>query len=409
MQENSKVILVIDWSNLMFRSLYMHQLFGNATSSYEQMEDLKSFTNKFAIDVCSIINMFRPNNIIIATDSQHVWRKDIDEDYKDGRTKDPNINWENIYKCSDDLQAILSKHGMNVAKVDRAEADDIMTMVKEVVMDDYPNYNIIIVSADADIRQLISFNKDTHQYCVVYNTTGRGKNSKRRMYVTQEFKDWIEEPDKCDVFFQGYEPSKHYMTETLTNNPVIELFVENPNNVILGKIMCGDDGDNVKSFYGFYKNGRWVRITPSKSTKILELLGATDVHSLLESAPKMKEVFEKVCKKPIDDCDFNERLHHQRLMMELNSELFPKWIQQYTETIDYMIRNNSVNMFQNLRAQELLKGSSYAEYNKPKSIAADVFNDIEKRSGKTIKRTKSNEVPNINASSSDIINTLFDF
>ena len=72
MQENSKVILVIDWSNLMFRSLYMHQLFGNATSSYEQMEDLKSFTNKFAIDVCSIINMFRPNNIIIATDSQHV-------------------------------------------------------------------------------------------------------------------------------------------------------------------------------------------------------------------------------------------------------------------------------------------------------------------------------------------------
>ena len=66
-------------------------------------------------------------------------------------------------------------------------------------------------------------------------------------------------------------------------------------------------------------------------------------------------------------------------------------------------------MFQNLRAQELLKGSSYAEYNKPKSIAADVFNDIEKRSGKTIKRTKYNEVPNINASSSDIINTLFDF
>ena len=53
----------------------------------------------------------------------------VDMTNKDGRTKDPNINWENIYKCSDDLQAILSKHGMNVAKVDRAEADDIMTMV----------------------------------------------------------------------------------------------------------------------------------------------------------------------------------------------------------------------------------------------------------------------------------------
>ena len=152
---NSKVLLVIDWSNIMFRSLFMHQLFGGtATGTYERIEDLQSFTNKFAIDVCSIVNMFKPNNVIIATDSQHAWRKDVlpgEDGYKSNREKDPKINWENIYKCSDDLQEILHKKGMNIANVDHAEADDIIALVKEVVYEKYPDYNIIIVSADADI------------------------------------------------------------------------------------------------------------------------------------------------------------------------------------------------------------------------------------------------------------------
>jgi hypothetical protein len=33
------------------------------------MEELRSFMYKFTTDVCSIINIFRPANIIIATDA----------------------------------------------------------------------------------------------------------------------------------------------------------------------------------------------------------------------------------------------------------------------------------------------------------------------------------------------------
>ena len=382
---NSKVLLVIDWSNIMFRSLFMHQLFGGtATGTYDRIEDLQSFTNKFAIDVCSIVNMFKPNNVIIATDSQHAWRKDVlpgEDGYKSNREKDPKINWENIYKCSDDLQEILHKKGMNIANVDHAEADDIIALVKEVVYEKYPDYNIIIVSADADIRQLISFNKDTKQYCVVYNTTGRGKNSKRRMYVTEDFKEWVESPDQCDIFFVGYDSKKQYIKDLLQTNQIIELYVDNPNDVVLNKILCGDDGDSVPSFYGYYKNGKYVRITPAKAKKIIDYTEADSVKKLVESVNKFPAIFEKICKKTVDDIDFSERLHRQRVLVELNSNLFPPHIREYKESIDYMIRNTSFTVFQGLRAQEFLKGTEYENASQKKALDADVIRDFTKNIG----------------------------
>jgi hypothetical protein len=41
---------------------------------------------------------------------------------------------------------------LHVAQVEHCEADDIVALCKEVVFEKYHNYNIIIVSADADLR-----------------------------------------------------------------------------------------------------------------------------------------------------------------------------------------------------------------------------------------------------------------
>lgn len=386
---NTKNLLVIDWSNIMFRSLFMHKLFGGS-ASYDRIEDMRSFIHKFAVDVCAIVNMFKPNKVIIATDGKNAWRKDVYADYKSGREKDPNVNWDNIYKCSDDLRRLLKNVGMNIAEVDRAEADDIVALIKETVFEKYPDYNIIVVSADADIRQLIDFNKETSQYCVVYNTTGRGKNSSRRMYVTQEFKDWVESPDECDIFFESFDQAKNYMTELLRMNTIIELFVDDPNEVVLNKILCGDDGDNVPSFYGFYKNGKYVRVTPSKSKKILELSQSNNVSSLCESlkSGKLPGIFEKVCKKTFDDINFNDRMKRQRTLVELNSSLFPKNIRDYKETIDYMLRNGHMGVFSGLKADELFKGTEYEGADKKKALTADVFKDLEKKIN-AAKKTKT--------------------
>ncbi len=41
---------------------------------------------------------------------------------------------------------------MHTGIIDHCEADDIAAMCKETVFEKYPDYNIIIVSADADMN-----------------------------------------------------------------------------------------------------------------------------------------------------------------------------------------------------------------------------------------------------------------
>lgn len=377
--ESKKILLVLDWSNLLFRSLFMNSLFSQV-NGYNRIEDIRSFMYKFTTDVCSILNIFRPTNVIIATDAQHAWRKDIYADYKSNRKKSESINWDNIFKCSDDLQDILRKQGMHPAKVEHCEADDIAAMCKELLFEKYHDYNMIIVSADADIRQLIDFNPITNQYCIVYNTTGKGKGSKRNLYVPEEFKKWYDSTDNSfDIFFENEDLSKHYVKDLLHANSVMEMTVENPNDVVLSKIFCGDDGDCVPSFYNWYKNGKNTRITPAKAKKIRESLGINTVQDLLDSEHKLKPVFEKTCSiDDINDIDFSDRLNRQRVLVELNSKLFPETIQDYKESLDYMLKDVPPMGFWNVKSQTLLAGTQYEGYDKKKVLEAEIFKGMEK-------------------------------
>ena len=382
--ESKKVLLVLDWSNLLFRSLFMNSLYGQV-NGYNRIEDVRSFMYKFTTDVCSILNIFKPTNVIIATDSQHACRKDVlpgddlNPGYKSNRKKSESINWDNIFQCSDDLLKILSKNSMHVAKVEHCEADDIAAMCKEIVFEKYTNYNVIIVSADADIRQLIDFNPITHQYCIVYNTTGKGKGSKRHIYVPESFETWYNTADSnFDIFFENEDMSKTYIKQLLQANTIMELSVQNPNDVVLDKIFCGDDGDCVPSFYNWYKDGRKVRITPGKEKKVREIIGINTVQDLVDSEYKLKPVFEKVCKRDINDIDFSERLMRQRVLVELNSKLFPEYIQDYKESLDYMIGDIPSESFWNLKSQVLLKDTQYEGYDKKKAIEAEIFKGMDK-------------------------------
>lgn len=384
--QNKKVLLVLDWSNLMFRSLFMNGLYGNV-SGYDRIEDVRSFMYKFTMDVCSIVNIFKPTNIIIASDSQHPWRKDIlpgdnvIPGYKSNRKKADNINWANIYKCSDDLQVILQKYSMHTGIIDHCEADDIAAMCKELVFEKYPDYNIIIVSADADIRQLIEFNPVTNQYCIVYNTTGKGKGSKRKLYVTEDFYKWYNTADSSnfDIFFENEDLSKQYVKNLLQANPMMELTIDDPNEILLNKIFCGDDGDCVPSFYNWYNNGKSMRITPGRTKKIRELLGIHKLNDLINSSNMLKPIFEKVCKiSDINDIDFNDRLTRQRILVELNSKLFPGDISAYKDTLDYMISDTPNITYSNLKVQAVLEGTQYEGYNKKKVLEAEVFKGMDK-------------------------------
>ena len=203
--KTNKTILCLDWSNILFRSLFINQLYGTKMT-YDNIEDCQSFIYKFATDVCSIINIFKPNNVILLTDSQHAWRKDVlpgEDGYKSNRQKQEGVNWDNIFKCSDDLKQLFKNAGCHVAEYEHSEADDMAALCKEVIFEKYHDYNLIIVSADADLRQLIDFDPLTNQYCAVYNTIVKGKTGKRFLYITQEMQIEILKRDKLDYVFQS--------------------------------------------------------------------------------------------------------------------------------------------------------------------------------------------------------------
>lgn len=407
-KQKGETVLVLDFANIFFRAYHMSLVVNPNVGDYTREEDLVAFGYKLMTDFVYIYNIFKPKHLVIAMDGKNAWRKSIlPEEYKALRVKDENVNWEMLYAVSDDIQNILKKKlGAVLATRDHAEGDDIMCMIKECLWNQPDAMNIIIISSDADLRQLIGFNKNTSQYCIVYNPIARPKTKKRRLYVTKDFKDWLDD-DQVDIFFSNFDPIKNAVTMILQNNKQIELWIENPDDIVLSKIFCGDDSDQVPSFYSYYRNGKASRVTPSKYQKIVEMLNIKNVKMLCEQAPKLSEAIEKVCKVKPDDIDINERLLRQRKLVELNSELFPEKIREYKETLDYMLRNNiSRTNTLPLKAADLLVGTRYEDGNQKKTLEAEVFRDFDNLAGGAgIKASKQPSV--IDNEVLQELNTLF--
>ena len=385
---NKKVLLVLDWSNLMFRSLFMTHLFGQGIN-YNSKEDINAFVAKFTTDVLFLLKIFNPNNVILATDATHAWRKDIltgIDGYKSNRKKDDFYNWDNIFQASDDLQNIFKSKGITIAKVNHGEADDITALCKELIFEKYPDWNIIIVSADADIRQLIDFKEDTKQYCLVYNTIGKRKGGKRSLYVTKEFLNWFNRPQVNDIFFSNSDYSRDYISRLLVNNSTIDLVEENPNDVVLGKIFCGDDGDCVPAFYEYYKNGKKIRVTNSKFKKLQEALEFNNINELVDKDFLIKGKLSEILKHTIDDIDCHEILQRQRVLVELNSKLFPDNVKEYKNVLDKKI-NTTLNInYQSLKTITFLQGSKFEKvYQEQKAQEAEIFKGLDKYFAKVVK------------------------
>lgn len=390
---NKKTLLVIDWSGLMYRSLALNALYGTTGmgTNYDNMEEMKSFIYKFATDVCAIFNIFKPNKILIAEDSVKPWRKNIDlgeVGYKGARQHDKGYNWNNIFQCANDLCSYFVDNGCSVAKVDHAEADDMICLIKEVVFEKYHDYNIIIVSADADIRQLVDFNTLTNQYCLCYNTIAKGKTGKRMLYCTKSFLDWYNKEETSngvvDIFFNNVDQAKENLKNIMSLNRVIEFSEDNPNEIVLTKIFAGDEGDSVPSFYNWYMGTRLHRITPLKTKKICEAAGIKNVKNLVDVANQgiLGAIIEKNIGREIRDIDVKERLDRQRHLVELNSVLFPEHIQAYKADIELALAENNQLSFP-MKAQNILKGTVYEGSSKRKAVEASIFKDLDKYIPKT--------------------------
>lgn len=118
-------------------------------------KNVKQFREKFG------------NEIVIACDSRHYWRKEIFPNYKAGRKKARNASghdWTSIFECIGKIKEELKENSpYKVVEVETCEADDIISVLTQKYS---PTQKVMILSGDKDFAQLQKFD-NVYQYSPV--------------------------------------------------------------------------------------------------------------------------------------------------------------------------------------------------------------------------------------------------
>ena len=391
-----KVNLVFDYSNMAFRSLFIIGKVG-LRDNYASQKDINRYITKLATDISYIVRTYVPESrVIMAMDAKGPWRKELLKNepigYKGTREKDETIEWGNIFEALDEFAEILEKNNMSVMKVPHAEGDDLIAMYKEHFFNNTKDESIIIVSADKDIRQLVDFKPDTKQFSMVLNPVNTYKQKNKKLYLTQELMDYYKSPvtnaEKQDDFLFSMFGNSAVTTDnnirellsTMETKKNIEFEIVDPNEVILHKIFCGDDSDNIPSLYGFFnKKDKWTRITPSKYKKIVEIMGLNNSKDLIANKDSLIDVVETVMKSRPPQ-NLTDKLMRQQRLVELDSNLFPSEIvEEFNNRVLDELNESTfeVYTYKNMSNKKLLEGTKFEE-GFSTSTTNSMFADIDK-------------------------------
>lgn len=149
--------LIFDSSNLHYRAYSIENKEPGFDLSTPGSQN--RLVRKFIIDTCYLIKQIDPDNVIYCFDGES-FRKELSPIYKAKRNKIEGLD-ESINR----IRQLLNHKGLNAVIVEGLEADDIMTLLAS----QYSDEPTIFISADEDIRQLVS------EKCWVINVTGKEK------------------------------------------------------------------------------------------------------------------------------------------------------------------------------------------------------------------------------------------
>jgi len=379
---------IFDLSNMFFRSMFIVGGYGKKQYTFDSQREQDQLMRKVATDVTSIIRTINPSRVIFALDSKS-WRKGIsideNEGYKGHRKKSEVINWDNIYKIMAELAEILKTNGFIVSQIDNAEADDLMALWRDQLLYS-ENQHVILVSADEDVRQLVdSTSSNKKAFSVVYNPFTMGKNSTKRLFVPEGFKNWLnDDEDIGDIFNRSIDVDKEDFKRIL--NEKVNLEEISGKEIALRKIFCGDDGDNVPAIYTWLNDkGKEVRITNRHYEKIVDYIGAKNWKDLLaKSEIILDQLIEISGTRP--PFDINKRLDRQSKLVVLDRSLFPPVIvESFMKDVKENYSGNHISP-QTWNMLSMLEGTRYVNAKGQVSSGneASIFGQIDRISNKEL-------------------------
>lgn len=166
-------VLIFDGNNMAYRNLFVTLFFHP-----EDNDKFFLWRHQMLNDIIDKIKKFSPTKVVLAFDERGSWRYKIYERYKEGRKafRDKSIvDFDKFFPVFDeyinDIKNLFTN--MYVIRIKECEADDIIAVLtRDVFVKN--NYEVIIISSDKDLNQLLMLN-NVKQYDAKHNENGQGK------------------------------------------------------------------------------------------------------------------------------------------------------------------------------------------------------------------------------------------
>ena len=368
--------LVIDGKHMLFKCLYVLPKTGKIL--LDNVNDKSLLVQKMAMDFAAETRKFSDvlNRIVFVIDSSS-WRKALypQSDYKGNRETDESINWNNVWGAFKDFYTVLKDHGVIIQRIDGAEGDDLIFAWSSFL--NSKGENVIVNSGDRDLTQLVQFNKFTNAYTIFYT------NTQKLLIGYPGFFNWMNEEievDEVDIFNLGsndFNPREVFKRLIDANELTSEETF--PEEVILGKILGGDKGDNILPVYSYQKknkNGKIMTfgVSDKKIEEIKTLFeqdhGKLDIMYFFESSYK-KVLVDLTCQVMKITSAYRDsvekNLDRNINLVILHQKCIPEEIlNQIYEEIE-TVYNNKIGNFSTLSNRfKILENTSYSNQWKPK-------------------------------------------
>ena len=186
---NSNTLMLIDSSYTSFYRFYATQTWYSKAFADEYKEILKNenydwyqndiFMEKYkkmffsSFDKIRKLYKIKTENMIFAFDCprSEIWRNKHFETYKSNRDSDRhkkgNITEVFRYTYNTIFPSLESVHNVKLIRADRAEADDVIAVIKKFIRKKYPKLNMVIITNDYDYLQLAD------EYTALINLKGK--------------------------------------------------------------------------------------------------------------------------------------------------------------------------------------------------------------------------------------------
>lgn len=335
--------LVFDGTHHLHRTFFSAKEIGSKMKNGAKMDFIKNpdkdhdvLRKKLLEDFVAIVSNFRNiySGVIYCVDSKS-WRKSYESsvDYKGDREKDEDVDWDGVYNAHGGFLEDLSRIGVVISKVDECEGDDLAYEWSRMFTEN--DQNVVIVSSDRDLNQLVVKNDDTRCFTLQYDRRGN------RLFIPPGFDMslWEDHSTHASIFDMKPESLGDIVnaySELMSNTGEVQTV--KANELVFSKVLSGDRKDSVPPV--LKRKGKSVG--PKTAEKIMRKVQNHFPKDTLD--PFSEDMVDKACEevlkcwKSVDAThgEVKERFEENRDLLVLSNEAIPRpvWEKMQTEIED---------------------------------------------------------------------------